>query len=249
MKALETALRRTVWPDRDRWLAYMKFMALFYVVFFPVYFVSGQFAASSGRAIEFAMSWEKAIPFVPWMIWPYLSLFSLFPLPLFHMTFREMSALSRQSSLSLMIAAAIFVLLPGKLGFQHAPVAGLLKPVFDAIAAVDTPHNLAPSLHVVFATLILLGCAERASRRLAWVYRLWLASMSVSTMLVHQHHLLDVATGLGLAVAARRVSPTLSGALALREPARRETGKETDGGSAEAGPDDAFLDRRDHRIV
>lgn len=84
---------------------------------------------------------------------------------------------------------------------------GMLTPLFDLMTAVDTPNNLVPSLHVTFAALILLGCAERASRPLAWIYRLWLAVMSASTLFVHQHHLLDVATGLGLAAAVRRVFP------------------------------------------
>jgi hypothetical protein len=50
---------------------------------------------------------------------------------------------------------------------------GMLTPLFDLMTAVDTPNNLVPSLHVTFAALILLGCAERASRPLAWIYRLW----------------------------------------------------------------------------
>jgi membrane-associated phospholipid phosphatase len=99
------------------------------------------------------------------------------------------------------------VLIPGRLGFSPALMTGMLTPLFDLMTAVDTPHNLVPSLHVTFAALILLGCAERASRPLAWIYRLWLAVMSASTLFVHQHHLLDVATGLGLAAAVRRVFP------------------------------------------
>jgi hypothetical protein len=65
------------------------------------------------------------------------------------------------------------VLIPGRLGFSPALMTGMLTPLFDLMTAVDTPNNLVPSLHVTFAALILLGCAERASRPLAWIYRLW----------------------------------------------------------------------------
>jgi membrane-associated phospholipid phosphatase len=53
----------------------------------------------------------------------------------------------------------------------------------------------------------LLGCSEGAARPLKWIYAGWLIVLSASTILVHQHHLLDVATGLALAVAVRRMVP------------------------------------------
>jgi hypothetical protein len=80
---------------------------------------------------------------------------------------------SAASALAVLIAGAVFVLIPGRLGFSPALMTGMLTPLFDLMTAVDTPNNLVPSLHVTFAALILLGCAERASRPLAWIYRLW----------------------------------------------------------------------------
>ena len=84
---------------------------------------------------------------------------------------------------------------------------GLHQPLFDLLTQVDTPHNLVPSLHVAFAALILLGCAERGPKFWAWGYGAWLVLMSASTVLVHQHHLLDVISGLGLAFIMRRIFP------------------------------------------
>jgi len=60
---------------------------------------------------------------------------------------------------------------------------------------------------VAFSALILLGCAGQASPSLARAYLFWLLIMSVSTVLVHQHHIFDVVSGLVLALVTRRISP------------------------------------------
>lgn len=152
-------------------------------------------------------SWERDIPLIPWMIWPYLTLFSLFLLPLFHMSVKQISVLSSQSTATLVIAGAIFLLVPTHSGFAPTNVEELYQPLFALLAKVDTPHNLVPSLHVTFSALILLGCAREASPPLAWAYVFWLLVMSMSTVLVHQHHIFDVISGMALALLTRRIFP------------------------------------------
>jgi membrane-associated phospholipid phosphatase len=195
------------WPDRARWIAFLKFMALFYALFFPFYFGAAHIAAGTRETFGLYWPWERDIPLVPWMIWPYLTLFSLFLLPLFHMSANQMAALSRQSSATLLFAGAAFLLVPTHSGF--APFAGEdpHRPLFALLTMVDTPHNLAPSLHVAFSALILLGCAAHAPTLWARGYRVWLVVMSASTVLVHQHHIFDVASGLALALLMRRIFP------------------------------------------
>ncbi len=197
-------------PDRARWIAFLKFMALFYALFFPFYFGAGHIAARTHETLGIYWNWERDIPLVSWMIWPYLTLFSLFLLPLVHMSANQIAALSRQSAATLVIAGAFFLLVPTHSGFSPASVQGLHQPVFELLAMVDTPHNLAPSLHVAFSALILLGCASSVQAAWAWGYRFWLAVMSASTVLVHQHHIFDVASGLVLALLMRRIFSSTS---------------------------------------
>ena len=194
-------------PDEVRWRAFLKFMALFYLFFFPFYFGAGHIAAGTRDTYGLYWSWERDIPLVPWMIWPYLTLFSLFLLPLFHMSAAQIATLSRQSTATLVIAGTVFLLVPTHLGFAPVIVEDIHQPLFGLLAKVDTPHNLVPSLHVAFSTLILLGCAEQAPLSLARVYLFWLLIMSASTILVHQHHIFDVISGLVLALLMRRIFP------------------------------------------
>lgn len=195
------------WPDAARWRAFLKFDGMFFLCFVPVYFGGGHLAAAADHTFGLYLAWEREIPFVPWMIWPYLSLLTLFQLPLLHLDPRQIAVLSRQATLTLLAAGACFLLLPTHAGFAPAAVPDFYQPLFALLAAVDTPHNLAPSLHVAFSALILLGCASRTSSRLAWCYRGWLLLLSLSTLLVHQHHLFDVASGLWLALVMRRLFP------------------------------------------
>lgn len=195
------------WPDRARWIAFLKFMALFYALFFPFYFGAGQIAAGTRETFGLYWPWEQDIPIVPWMIWPYMTLFSLFLLPLFHMSASQMATLSRQSSATLVAAGAVFLLVPTHSGFAPFAAEDMHRPLFAFLAMVDTPHNLVPSLHVAFSALILLGCAARASTPWAWGYRVWLVVMSASTVLVHQHHIFDVGSGLALALLMQRIFP------------------------------------------
>ena len=204
---MNTPPRAASWPDKARALAWLRFMMLFYVFFFPVFFGSARIVEAMGVSRGLYFDWELAVPFVPWMIVPYLTLFSLFLLPLLHMTPREIDRLSVQSTASLGIAFVAFLALAGRNGFVPKPTSGAFGPLFQLIGAVDTPRSMAPSLHVAFAAMILIGCAERASSRLAALYYAWLALLAASTVLIHQHHLLDVGAGFALALSVRKLAP------------------------------------------
>ena len=70
---------------------------------------------------------------------------------------------------------------------------------------IDLPHNMAPSLHVVYCGLILLTMvSDNKGILIKSVYISWLILICLSTLFVHQHHILDVAAGLILAVFLRR---------------------------------------------
>ena len=188
-------------------MAYLKFLGLFCVTFFPVYILCGQFTAWSGRATDLHLDWERGIPLIPHMIWFYLSLYSVFLLPLVHFDETRLARLSRQSVLTILVAGLVFLVLPARSGFPASEINGQVATVFKTLHSLDSPYNLVPSLHVAFAVLLLQACRETAGRLLAMVYLIWLALLAASTVLVHQHHILDVVSGMVLAIAVRRAIP------------------------------------------
>ena len=66
--------------------------------------------------------------------------------------------------------------------------------------ALDHPHNLVPSLHVAWSCAAVLAIIRHTGRGLTLLFLLWLVLIVSSVLLVHQHHVADVVTGLLLAV-------------------------------------------------
>jgi membrane-associated phospholipid phosphatase len=188
-------------------LPYARFLALFCAAFFPVYALGAAYGARSAVRWHLYAAWETRIPFVEWMVLPYLSLFAAYLAPLFTMGKRELDRLTAQSLLTIAICGACFLLLPTTSGFAAVEPSGLLAPFIRLIHLVDRPYNLVPSLHVAGGALVLLGSAEALPRWPATLLYAWLAAMIASTILVHQHHLLDAAAGLAIALAVRRLIP------------------------------------------
>lgn len=244
---MNNAARRPSMPDAARWRAWLSFQSLFLALFFLVYFGADRLVAHRGDAVSPAFAFEAAIPFIPWTIVPYQSVFQIFVLPLFQLTAREIDALSRQSTATLLAAGAAFLALPTHLAYRQEEVAGLFAPLYAFLFSIDAVHNCAPSLHVAFAALILLACRDRAAPAMASIYALWLAALAIATLTTHRHHILDVATGLMLAVAIRHVIPL--GATATHEPARAKSKNEPGEAGGGADPRNAPLDRGKHGIV
>ncbi|MEO6155291.1 MAG: phosphatase PAP2 family protein, partial [Thermomonas sp.] len=152
---------------------------------------------------------ELAIPFLPAWIWVYLSINLLLMLPPLFMRASDIPLLGRRVLVATVSGCAIFLLLPAQLGFERViPNDELYQSIFGGLFQADAPHNLVPSLHVTYASLCIVSLRAAASGRLqraAWGF--WLLAIMASTVLVHQHHLLDVVTGLLLAVAICRWMP------------------------------------------
>ena len=72
----------------------------------PIYLGFGHLLAQLfDCSMPLCLAWEKDIPLVPWMIWPYLSLFSLYLLSLLHLSPQEMRHLAWQSVLAVVVVS------------------------------------------------------------------------------------------------------------------------------------------------
>jgi hypothetical protein len=139
---------------------------------------------------------ELQIPFVPAFVWAYLSMYVLFLMPLAFVPRANMPALGRQLVAGCFVSALCFLLLPAELGFARVVPEGFHQAIFARIFSIDRPYNLVPSLHVVFSSAIALACLDfaRGAARVGLI--VWLCVIVASTLLVHQHHLLDVVSAL-----------------------------------------------------
>jgi membrane-associated phospholipid phosphatase len=141
------------------------------------------------------------------MIVPYLSMFVLFLMPLLQLEPAELRDLVWRLVVASLIGGIMFLCLPAQLGFPEHSDAGIWQGWYDVIYRLDNRFNTVPSFHVIFTASILLAFIDVATPGLRRLYLAWLVVVCASTVLTHRHHLLDVAAGLGIAVAVRSLFP------------------------------------------
>lgn len=174
------------------------------IAFFSIYPTTNWLTGFRGQHYSLFLTDELLIPFVPEFIWLYLSMYGLFVLPPFFLDRAELKRLAKELILATLIAGITFLAFPAQLGFSRTlPVDEFYRALFQGLFSVDQPFNLVPSLHVVYTTVISLALIARASAPVRAVFCLWLTLIVLSTVLVHQHHLLDVVAGVALALLMR----------------------------------------------
>lgn len=179
-----------------RWAAYLT------LLFLPVYGLCNWITAQRTTRYRLWFDWELALPFVPEMVWVYLSLFACFFLPMFALRATALNALCRRLAFAVLVSAAGFLLLPAELGFARPAELAADAAAFQLVYLLDLPHNLLPSLHVSWSALFIAALREASGPLLRRALGLWFIALCVSVLLVYQHHVLDVIGGLLVAWSA-----------------------------------------------
>lgn len=181
-----------------------------HLLFFCAVFQAASWLAEQ-RSVRYRLYFpgELDIPFWPSWIWVYASMLVVVVIPPFFLGVAQVKRLGMQCQAALLAACACFLLFPAELGFVRAiPSEMPYDLIYACLFAADRGNNLVPSLHVAVSTLCLpayAGVTTSFPGRLAlWS---WLGAIVASTLLVHQHHLVDVVCGLALAFLVRRWMP------------------------------------------
>jgi membrane-associated phospholipid phosphatase len=145
-------------------------------------------------------AWERFIPFVPLMIIPYMSIDLFFAAaPFICSNERELWLLSKRITLGILVAGLCFLVYPLKLAVERPTLAGWLGVVWDWFIGMDRPFNLLPSLHITLRTILADTYARHTRRALRVASSIWFSLVGFSTLLMHQHHIVDVIGGFMLA--------------------------------------------------
>jgi membrane-associated phospholipid phosphatase len=143
---------------------------------------------------------ELGIPFIPEAVIVYMSIYPLFLAAPFVLRKRkEFLSLAMTLNVTILIAGICFLLFPAQVGFPPPKNLRALPNLYRFADRLSLTYNLVPSLHVALSTICIAVFAERC--RTIWKISLWLWAMTIagSTLLIHKHHILDVATGFVLA--------------------------------------------------
>lgn len=171
------------------------------VAFFSIYPTTNWLTGLGSQHYSLFLEDELRLPFVPEFIWLYLSMYGLFILPPFFLDPIELKRLAKELISATCISGITFLVVPARLGFSRTlPQDEFYRGLFQGLFFVDQPYNLVPSLHVIYSTTISLAVIARSSAPIRALLSVWLVFIVLSTVLVHQHHLLDVFTGVALAL-------------------------------------------------
>lgn len=186
------------------------------------YPLANHLAARAGVTRSVALPWDAALPFLPWMVLPYMTSGLLFALSFLLARSRaDLSALSRRVAFATVAACLAFAAFPLRFGFERPAVdAALPAWLFAQLSAMDQPYNQLPSLHVAYCLIFwpaLSGALRSAGTPAAGLrggldaprllLAAWLLLVAAATVFTYQHHLADVAGGALLGLLAIRLLP------------------------------------------
>lgn len=196
-------------PEREHALHYLRVILTQVALFAVVYGGCNWLTAQRDDVGHYYFAWELSLPFLPRMIWVYHSILLLFLVPLFLFSRERVQAIGRAFACVTLVGGVCFLLFPGIAGFPRSDFAnetGLQALAFSILYHADNVHNVMPSLHVAYCTLVILAIQKQlAGSRLRLLFWGWLLAIVSSTVLVHQHHLVDLPTGAILGYAGYRL--------------------------------------------
>jgi protein-tyrosine phosphatase len=175
--------------ERFVWMIFMG------ALFFILYGSANQYALLTAPHISLFMGWEMDLPFIPAFIVPYMSSDILFCMAfLLPYTRLELRVLAARVLFIILTSVILFVLIPIQYGFEK-PEVSEFKFLFTLLKA-DLPYNQLPSLHISFAIVLWASMRTKISNIfLRSSLAVWLWLVALSTLLVYQHHFIDIPAG------------------------------------------------------
>ena len=171
-------------------------MAVIYVAFSASYIASNLFSVGR-RAYRLYLPGEARIPFLP--IFEYLYVLTFFVPVLLIVTvgtYERFRRLMRALGIALAVAFSTYLLFP--VYFERRPLAvSSLHTWLLSLQYLDKPYNDFPSLHVTLSWLAVHASQVSRGSRIALV--LVATGISISTVFVKQHYVVDVVFGYVLA--------------------------------------------------
>ena len=180
-----------------------KYMLSFSIINFALYFLIQSVVTQ--HQFDLMTTLDEAIPFMPNHIWIYHSILPVIAMTMlllvksrktFFMTFGTCIAAMAVLNLS-------YLLFPSFYPRPEFEINTLSELLVDMTRKIDGANNTFPSGHVTFAWIMFWGmCHTKIGIELKGVkslYCLWAIGISMSTLVLKQHYIVDVLSGFSLA--------------------------------------------------
>ncbi len=168
-----------------------------------VYLVSNHYPVFEPQLLAMTRL-DRSIPFLPWSVLIYVSEYPYFAVAylLCHGRLNLNRVVYSLVALQL-LSVSIFMLWPTTYPRDFYPLPDNLNPivqwVFTHLRQGDAPTNCCPSLHV--SSVFLCGMVfMNEQRKLLAPFMIWATLIGLSTLTTKQHYVVDVVTGLAMAL-------------------------------------------------
>ena len=162
--------------------------------FFLIYGACNWITSLRAGIGSFYFPWERQLPFVPWMIVPYMSLDLFFVGAIFLCRRSELNTHAKRVVTAISIAAVCFLLFPLRFAFVRPETTGFPGMLFDWLK-LDQPYNQFPSLHIALRSIVWAPYGRRVRGPLRWALIGWFVLIGASAVLTYQHHMIDIIGG------------------------------------------------------
>lgn len=184
------------WPSRQCWLAFVHYGALLTILWIVIY--GGANWVTSLHPYRFRLHFDAELymPFHPAAAVVYLSLFPMLWLsPFVLQTEERLKSFAKALAWLFLLCGLGFLLLPSEEVRVHETATNFFGQVFTFADWINLRYNYLPSLHVGMAVLCAYVYVDSAPPKLALLLWGWAAVISLSTLITHQHYVVDVLAG------------------------------------------------------
>ncbi|MEN9749200.1 MAG: hypothetical protein RL149_278 [Actinomycetota bacterium] len=164
--------------------------------------LSYEFLNHSGRhrLLELTTDFDRAMPLVPAFVVPYLSFIPLVFVVVPWLSLRSglvFKTFTVSMFVSQMILNVLYLLVPATVVRPEITSNDIFSILLrDLVWKLDEPLNTFPSNHVTFSVLAIFALAKlKLQTRWLLPMQIWFGLICVSTLLVYQHVLLDLVSG------------------------------------------------------
>ncbi len=177
-------------------------MIISYLIFIFFYKAAGIYASNLESVPSFYFPWEKNIPFIPWLVIPYMSSGIFFVIIfLLCKTKESLWILVKQINSITIISSISFFLFPLKFAFEKPEIKNsFLSIFFQFLERMDNSFNQCPSLHISYAVLFVIVFQKEIKSKIKYIFHIWFLLMGLSTVFIYQHHIIDIIFALLLTI-------------------------------------------------
>lgn len=181
-----------------------KHMLIFSIINFALYFLIQSYAVE--HKFDFMTSIDEAIPLMPEHIWIYHSIIPVIFITMVLLVKTRKTFFTTFWSCVVVAAVlnASYVLLPSHYPRVAFEVNTLSEVLLNLTRQIDGANNTFPSGHVAFAWTLFMGVRKTKLAEVLFgtksLYLLWALGISLSTLVLKQHYIVDVLSGISLAV-------------------------------------------------